>query len=233
MAVYAREDPEEYEEVDRWEAGVGWIAHPDEGGRRASHAVRTDEGVWLLDPLDAPGVDDLITDLGAVAGVAVLSSYHARDAGAFAERYDVPVHVPGWVDRVEERIDAPIERFDGELGASGLQMLRWEPMPGWQEGFAWRESDRTLYVPDSMAAMPDNAVGDERIGLSLPMRLRPPRAPLEDVEPERVLFGHGEGVDENADAALEDSLDHARRRFPRALIENGWTELKLLLGAFR
>jgi hypothetical protein len=65
------------------------VARPPGGGRKASHAVRgPDGGVWLFDPLDAPGVDDLISDLGEMVGVAAFSNWHARDAGAFALRRD-------------------------------------------------------------------------------------------------------------------------------------------------
>ena len=47
--------------IGRWDGGVGWIAHPEERGRRASHAIRGEDGdVGVFDPLDAPGVDDLL-----------------------------------------------------------------------------------------------------------------------------------------------------------------------------
>lgn len=127
MPMYARHDPETGTVVDRWSDGVSWMAHPEETGRRASHAISGDDGVWLFDPLDAPGVDDLVADLGDVAGVAVFSNYHARDAGTFAERHDVPVSVPSWVDRVDERVTGPVERFDGELGASGFRVRASNP----------------------------------------------------------------------------------------------------------
>ena len=54
--MYDREDSNGYRVVDEWADGVGWQAHPEEGGLRTSHAIHTAEGVWLLDPLDAPGV---------------------------------------------------------------------------------------------------------------------------------------------------------------------------------
>jgi len=233
MPIYDRGEPDEFETIDRRSDGVGWIAHPDEAGLRASHAVRGDDGVWLLDPIDAPGVDDLLAELGPVAGVAVLSDYHARDAAAFARRHDVPVHVPAWIDRGADRTDAPIERFEGDLGSSGFRAIEYDPFPGWTEAFLYRESDGTLYVPDSMAASVRPTVGDERIGLYLLVRLRPPGEELAGIDVERVLFGHGSGVFEGADAALADALAGARRRFPRALVAGGWSELKLAGAALR
>lgn len=43
--------------VDRFDGGVGWIAQPDETMRRAAHAVESDEGLWIIDPVDVAGLD--------------------------------------------------------------------------------------------------------------------------------------------------------------------------------
>ncbi|MWV40438.1 hypothetical protein GRS80_11925 [Natrialba sp. INN-245] len=51
------------------------------------------------------------------------------------------------------------------------------------------------------------------------------------LEPERILFGHGEGVLEDAEVALRDALEGARRRFPRALVTQFGTNLRLLVAA--
>ncbi len=77
MPTFERSPATTYEIVDRWNDGLSWIAHPDEDGERVSHALRADDSVWILDPLDAPGIDDEITELSEVVGVAVLSNYHA------------------------------------------------------------------------------------------------------------------------------------------------------------
>ena len=227
--AYERTASEGYRTVDRWDEGVGWVAHPTETGVRTSHAVRADDGVWLFDPLDAPGVDDLVTDLGEVAGVAVLSDYHARDAGAFARRYDVPVTVPTWLTRVADRVDAPTERVDGSLAGFDLRPVR--PLYAWHECVAYRQRDRTLYVPDYLSSHAKFTVGEERVGLPSLSRLDPPRATFADCEPARILFGHGTGVFANATAALRDSLDGARVRFPRALACNLPSELRVMLPA--
>lgn len=236
MPIYDRHAPTTCQEIDRWSDGVGWLAHPDEGGCRASHAIRDENGdVWLFDPLDAPGVDDLIAELvgpaGAVAGVVVLSDYHARDADVFAERYDVPVHLPRFVERARDRIDAPIEPFDD--GVAGFEITRFRPLYAYDEAIAYRERDRTLYVPDYLSSLPAVTVGRERIALPTTSRLFPPRDRLADLTPDRVLFGHGEGVFEDADAALRDTFENARTRLPRALVTALPTEIRAVLGAFR
>lgn len=219
--MYVREAASERQEVDRWSDGVGWLAYPGETGQRVSHAVRGDDGVWILEPLDAPGVDTLLTDLGTIAGVAVLSDYHARDAAAFANRHDVPVHVPAWFERVAERVDARIEWFTGALGDSGFKVRRYAPFPGWNEGIAVRESDGTVYVPESLGTAPHYTAGSEQIGVHTFVRLVPPRKPFEGVDMNRLLFGHGVGIFEEANGALAKTLDGSRRRLPMALWDHG------------
>jgi hypothetical protein len=212
--------------IDRWSSGAGWLAHPDERGGRASHAVKGDDGVWVFDPLDAPGVDDLLTELGNVTGIAVLGSLHSRDAGRLAQRHGVAVHVPEWMDGIAERIDAPIERYKSTLGGSGFRITRVEPFSMWQEAIAYREDDRTLIIPDIIGSATGYTVTGEQLGVVLPCRLIPPRATLGQYEPERILLGHGEGVFENATEALKDCLAGARKRLPQALVKHTVTNLR-------
>lgn len=232
--MYVRDDADEVREIDRWDRGVGWMAFPSEGGRRASHAlVGDDGGVWVFDPLDAPGVDELLGEQGEVAGVVVLSDYHARDADTLAARHGVPVYVPEWLSRVVPRVDAPTERVADELAGSGFRLRSCRPLPGWREAIAYRESDGTLYVPDVLGTASQFRVGDERLGVYLLVRPFPPARAFAGVAPDRILVGHGEGVFDDADRALADALDGARRRFPRALVENGATQMRALLEAIR
>jgi hypothetical protein len=233
VPAYERSSPQALRVVDECDDAVGWIAHPREDGRRASHAISTDEGVWVVDPLDAPGVDDLLTDLGDVVGVAVLSEYHSRDADTIAARYDVPVHVPDWFDRVPERLDAPIERTSSQIAESGIRVERCTSLPGWTETIAWHDSTATFYFPDVLGTAPGYTVGDEEVGVFLTHRLVPPREILEDRNPDRLLFGHGSGVHTDADAVLADAITGARRRFPRALLRQGPTAVRLVTAALR
>ena len=254
MSVYDRRPASDLEVVDRWPAetassparnssnraggssspaGVGWLAHPAEGSRRVSHAVLSPDGtgVWVFDPLDAPGVDDLLADLGEVRGVAVLSDYHARDAGAIARRHDVPVTVPECLARVAERVDAPVERTTGPV--AGFELFPIRPLFAWREAVAYREADGTLYVPDYLSSHETFCVAGERVGLPTVSRLLPPRGVFDPLEPERILFGHGAGIFEDAATALADALEGARRRFPRALVSNLPGEIRAMLGAVR
>ena len=221
-----------YEEIDRWSDGAGWIAHPEEIMQRASHVLATDEGAWVVDPLDAAGVDDLLGEFGDVAGVIVLSNYHARDAGVFADRYDVPVTLPEPMTGVADDLDAPVDRL-----AVGDSLGDYELVEVARNGSAWQEyalyDGETLVAAESVGGADYLRAGDERLGVMLLTRLTPPREPLLDLSPERVVSGHGQGVHEDASEALEDALDNARRRFPRALVENGLHQLRTMTAAVR
>lgn len=252
MTIYANGESTGYEVVDRWPGGVGWVAHPEETIRRTSHAVRTGDGVWVLDPLDAPGIDDLLAEYGDVVGVAVCFSWHARDAGRIARRYDVPVSIPRWMGRVEDRVDAPVDRFAGTLPGTGFRVRKTTPFPTWQEAILYRDGDGTLVVPESLGTARTFLVGPERLGVSLYRRLVPPRKVLADfdpdpgtgtdqdldppdfaLDPDRVLVGHGDGVFEDAGRALRVAIDGARRRAPRAVAAHSWTVVRQFVAAAR
>lgn len=78
---------------------------------------------------------------------------------------------------------------------------------------------------------PGYTVGDERLGVMLSHRLFPPRETLGGLEPDRILLGHGGGVFDDASSALADSLAGARKRFPRALVTQLGTNVRLLTAA--
>jgi len=225
--MYDRSDSTSARQIHEFDGGVSWIAHPGEGGQRASHAIRGDDGVWVLDPLDAPNVDDIIAQVGDVVGVAVLTSWHARDAGTVADRHDVAVHVPEWMRRVEARVDAPLKQYSLAPGESGFRTLACRPFPLWDEVFLYDDRSDTLVIPDSMATVDYSLVGDERLGLQWFRRPQPPKQ-LHGLEPARILVGHGQGVTTDAPAALARALDGARRQFPNAVVENAPRSLRSL-----
>jgi hypothetical protein len=203
----------DFEEIDRFDGGVGWLAYPDERMQRASHALATDDGVWLVDPVDAEGIDDLLAELGAVAGVVLLLDRHKRDAAAFATRHDVSVHIPSWMSGVAGDIDAPVERFDGELGETGYR-LRMVATPLWQEAVLYHDEQETLVVAEALGTSEYMRTDTERLGVHPALRLFPPRESLQEFAPQRVLMGHGAGVHEHANAALGAALSGSRRRAP-------------------
>lgn len=203
----------DFVEIDRFDSGVGWLAHPDERMQRASHALSTDDGVWLVDPVDTDGLDDLLAEEGDVAGVVVLLDRHKRDAARLANRHDVSVYIPSWMAGVADDIDAPIERFDGELGETGYR-LRMVATPLWQEAALYHDEDGTLVVAEALGTAEYMRTDAERLGVHPMLRLLPPRQSFRDFGPERVLVGHGAGIHDHASAVLSSALSGSRRRTP-------------------
>lgn len=210
--------PTEPRVIDRWEGGVGWIAYPDEGMRRASHALVAESGsesgaddVWVIDPVDADGVDGLLAEYGEVAGVAVGLDRHTRDAATLARRHGVAVHVPDWMSGVADDLDAPVERFGRRLGDTQFRAftVRDSMLPPWQEAGFYREADGTLVVPEAVGTAPLWLAGGESLGVHPMLRLIPPKRPLGRARPERILVGHGEGVFEDATEALRGALSNS------------------------
>jgi hypothetical protein len=76
-------------------------------------------------------------------------------------------------------------------------------------------------------------VGETLLGLNVLIRLFSPRDAFADIDPERVLVGHGPGVFEDADAALTDAIGNARHRFPRALLATVPREIRAMVDAAR
>ena len=189
MPAKATAEPTDPAVVDQWDGGVGWIAHPEETMERASHALSTDEGVWLVDPLCAPGVADLLADMGEVAGVILLSNYHLRDADVFAERYDVPVTLPASMTGLEDRLDAPVSRLEVGTAVGGYELFTVAHNPWWQE-YGLTDGE-TLVVGESVGTADYLRAGEEALGVMLLRRLTPPRAALAGRDPDRVLTGHG------------------------------------------
>lgn len=207
-------------EIDRFDRGVGWIAYPEETMERASHALavpndetETDD-VWVIDPLDAPGLDDLLAEFGSVAGVVVGLDRHKRDTAAIATRHDVPVYVPEWMTGVADEIDAPVRRFSGRLADSGFETIRIRnsSLPPWQEVGLF--DGETLVVPESLGSSSYFRGDDERLGVHPMLRLTPPRKSLTGLDPDRVLVGHGVGVLDHAPEAIEHALDASRSNAP-------------------
>ena len=211
---------DEWREIDRFDGGVGWIAYPEETMQRASHAVVGDDGgVWVIDPVDVDGLDDLLGEFGEVAGVVVLLDRHKRDSAAVANRHDVSVWVPSFMDGVASELDAPIERFDGELGSSGFVLHELVDNSFWQEGVLYNEEGGVRVVPEAVGGSGYFRTSERALGVHPMLRLLPPRE-LSRFRPSRVLVGHGPGVSEDAPEALSDAISGARVRTPRLFFKN-------------
>lgn len=204
----------DWREIDTFDGGFGWMAYPDEGMQRASHGLVVDGEVWLIDPVDAEGLDEYVADYGEVAGVVVLLDRHKRDAAEIARRHDVPVHVPHPLEDTATDLDAPTTRFRHDLGDTHYAAYPVVDRFVWHEAALYSEETGVLVVPEALGTAPFFRTGDERLGVHVGLRLKPPKS-LARLSPERVLVGHGEGVHEDAATALEDAVRGARSGAPR------------------
>ena len=204
-------DPD-LEVIDRWDGGFSWFAHPDDRLQRTSHALVGGEGVWVIDPVDAAGLDGLLEAHGGVSGVLVLLDRHRRDAAAVAARHGTAVAAPPWVADALGSLEAPVEPLAGSVGETAFEVVRVIDRRLWRE--AALTDGSTLVVAEAVGTAPHYVVGAERLGVHPLLRLRPPRAPFRGLAPDRVLVGHGRGVADGAAGALEAAFDGARRRAP-------------------
>lgn len=196
--------------IDRFDGGFTWIAKPDEEMRRASQAVDFGNGVWIVDPVEAPGIEAEIDDLGDVRGVVVLLDRHERDAAEFATRFDVPVYRPRYVDRT---FDAPVEILGERLPGEDVAVRKVLNWPGWKEGALY--DGETLVLADVLGTASYFTVGSEPLGVHPMVRIAPPRE-LSEFTPDRLLVGHGTGVQDGATGALQRAIANARRNLPQA-----------------
>jgi hypothetical protein len=167
--------------------------------QRCSHALVVEGHVWVIDPVDGDGVEDRIRSAGAPAGVIQLLDRHNRDCAALATRLGVRHHfVP-----------------QGSLGPFACISIK--NSRSWKEVALWWPDRRVLVCADALGTTPAYRAGNERLAVHPLLRLRPPRRQLEKLEPDVVLSGHGEGVLEDAGAALREALSTSRRRIPGQL----------------
>ncbi|HSC92007.1 MAG TPA: hypothetical protein VLB86_10185 [Gaiellaceae bacterium] len=190
---------EETRFCDELDVGFGWY-RAGEALRRTSHALAADGGVWLVDPVDAEGVEGRVRVLGEPRGVIQLLDRHERDGAAWAARLGVPLHVVPFVPVA----GAPFVPLP-------LVRSRW-----WREAALWWHEPRVLVVADALGTISYFRAGDEPIGVHPLLRLRPPRA-LATLDPAHVLVGHGSGLHgAGTTAAVREAIVTARRRLPQA-----------------
>jgi glyoxylase-like metal-dependent hydrolase (beta-lactamase superfamily II) len=179
---------------DEFDGGFGWIV--DEFMQRCSHVLVVDGRVWVIDPVDGDGVEERIRAAGAPAGVVQLLDRHNRACATLAARLGVRHHlVP-----------------QGSLGPFACIAVK--NSRSWKEVALWWPDRRVLVSADALGTAPYFRAGNERLAVHPLLRLRPPRRQLGELHPAVILCGHGEGVLEDADAALREALSTSRRRIP-------------------
>ena len=179
---------------DEFDGGFGWIV--DEFMQRCSHVLVVDGRVWVIDPVDGDGVEERVRAAGTPAGVVQLLDRHNRACATLAARLGVRHHlVP-----------------QGSLGPFACIAVK--NSRSWKEVALWWPDRRVLVGADVLGTAPYFRAGNERLSVHPLLRLRPPRRQLGELHPDVILCGHGEGVLEDAEAALREALSTSRRRIP-------------------
>jgi hypothetical protein len=177
---------------DEFEGGFGWIA--DEFMERCSHALVEGGRVWLIDALGTPDVEERIALAGEPAGVIQLLDRHGRDCAGLATRLGVPHHV--------------VPHHD--VGPFTFISIR--DKRGWHEvALSWNDAG-VLVCADALGTADYFRARGDRLAVHPLLRFFPPRRPLGQLTPTRVLCGHGRGIHDDADAALREALRTSRRR---------------------
>jgi len=183
--------------ADELPFAFGWIAPEPRFMQRCSHAVEAGGRVWVTDPVADVAALDRVLALGEPGGVVQLLDRHNRDCAAVAAQLGVPLY---------EVPEAPPPGAPFEV----IPVLR---MRRWHEIALWFPEERTLVVAEALGTAQFYRAPSERLAVSPLQRLLLPR-PLLAVEPEHVLVGHGEGVHDDASAAVREAVARARSRAP-------------------
>ncbi|MFW5935383.1 MAG: hypothetical protein ACOCQL_05990 [Halolamina sp.] len=206
----------ELEVVDRWEGGISWtLAEEVDRMHRTSHAVETEAGVWVIDPVDAPGLDEELASLGDVAGVTLLLDRHKRDTAVVAERHGVPVSLPEPLAGVADELDCETTVYSRALPETEFQTITVVDNRLWHEVALYDRGSGTLIVPEAVGTVDFFTTDAERLGVHPALRLFPPRNALRNVSPDRIHVGHGPGVFDDAAEALRVALARSRKSAPK------------------
>lgn len=179
--------------------GLTWIE--ESRTARASHAVRSDGRIWLIDPFDDAPALDAAASLGTPAGVLQLLDRHNRDCAAIAAHLGVPL------------LRLPAQAPDTPFAVVPVLSL-----PGWKEIALWWPQEHALIVAEAIGTAPAFALG-RSAGVHPVLRLTPPRSQFSGYRPEILLVGHGRTIESGAAAALDDALSHSRTDIPRFVLE--------------
>lgn len=179
---------------DESDAGFGWISGGPLGMERASHALLAAGGVWLVDPVDFPGLDERVAALGEPRGVLQLLDRHTRDCAPVAARLGVPHLVT-----------------PSEVPGSPFTMFAVPAVPRWKETALWWEERRTLVVTEAVGTARYYRAPGRPLGVNPLLRLFRPPTVLLAYEPEHLLVGHGAGLHDDVPAVLAETVRRSRR----------------------
>lgn len=169
--------------------------------QRACQALVDHGRVWVIDPVDVPGLDTALRARGDVEAIVQLLDRHPRDCAALAARMGVP-HL----------------RLPTAIPDTPFEVVSAVSFPKWREVALWWPDARTLVVPEAVGTAAYFRTKTEPLGVHPMLRLAPPRR-LGRFAPDLLLVGHGEPLAGPGTAqALADALRTSRRRIPELIV---------------
>jgi glyoxylase-like metal-dependent hydrolase (beta-lactamase superfamily II) len=181
-----------------------WQVHDDRiNFLSAAHAVATDEGVVLVDPL--PLVEDALRGLGEVAAIVLSSGSHQRSSWRLRRDLGVPVWAPTLSREIDEEPD--VRYGEGDRLPGGLTALFTPGAGTTQHTFVRGEDPRVAVVSDLLVRAPDHEVElvpDEYA--HDPAQARESVRKLLELDFEVLCMGHGAPVTDDARGAVRRAL---------------------------
>ncbi|MCW2924370.1 MAG: hypothetical protein JWM98_1774 [Thermoleophilia bacterium] len=211
--------------------GRSWTPSGEGSMERHAHALRVGDDVWVIDPIDAPNLDELLAELGGtVRHVVVLLDRHLRDAAAVAERHGAALHVVA--GNIRQELPAGAQRFDTELAGSPFAVVPVRDQGKvWCERALWWPEHDLLVVAESLGSAGGFTAGtDAALAVHPVLRLTPPRAAFARATPRTILLGHGRPVTDEATAAVTTALAESRRGAPKFVAETASAAISGVLG---
>jgi glyoxylase-like metal-dependent hydrolase (beta-lactamase superfamily II) len=120
------------------------------GFTSAAHAVASDHGVVLIDPL--PLAPEALVSLGPVAAICVSAGVHQRSAWRFRRELAAEVWMPALSRQIDEE---PDRRYgDGDVLPGGLRAI-FTPGAGTTQHSFLLDEPSVLFTPDLLVRAPE------------------------------------------------------------------------------
>ncbi len=130
-----------------------WRVHDDRiDFVSASHAVDSDAGAVLIDPV--PLAEEALAALGPVAAICLTASIHQRSAWRYRRELGVPVWAPALSKAIDEEPD--VRYGDGDRLPGGLVAVFTPGAGTTQHTLLLEREPGIAFVPDLLAHPPDS-----------------------------------------------------------------------------
>jgi glyoxylase-like metal-dependent hydrolase (beta-lactamase superfamily II) len=197
------------QEVEQIVPGISiWqVYEPAVKAELFSTALKTDSGVYLIDPIAvaAPALNELDAS-GKIIGIFVTNANHGRASAEFARKFSVPIHVHHSLAEIPEFAGASgvpdgyplsggLEAIAVDGGAAGEMALHCP-----QNGGTIVMGDALInFQPDGLELLPSKYCLDPKL-------MRRSLRKLLDYSFDRIFFAHGTPILSSARARLEQLL---------------------------